>query len=262
MTTGTFVQEPRTGRVSADAERYTVDDLARAVGMSTRNIRAHQTRGLLDPPVRAGRTAWYGMGHRRRLMTIRSLQEQGFNLVAIEAILSGADTTPAGASETDTAPAGASETGTTPTGVPRTAVEPDELTRVLNRVAAERPRLANALITHRVVRRLPDGTVVAVQTRLLRSALDLGPAGLSPALSLQVLAEVLDNLRPVADELGQATSARIVALMHRSGPPAEQPSRPIARDDTGLRRGLADLLAEVFRVTVGDNGRVLTGQRN
>jgi DNA-binding transcriptional MerR regulator len=243
MTTGTFVQEPRTDRISAGPERYTVDDLARAVGMSTRNIRAHQTRGLLDPPVRSGRTAYYGLGHRRRLMTIRSLQEQGFNLVAIEAILSGADGPPAGP---------ATDPGTT---------TPDELTRILTRVAAERPRLVHALIAHRIVRRLPDGSVVAVQTRLLRSALDLGPAELSPALSLQVLAEVLDNLRPVADELGQATSARIVALMHRSGVPAAQPARPAEGDDTGLRRGLADLLAEVFRVTVGDHARVGAGQR-
>jgi DNA-binding transcriptional MerR regulator len=243
MTTGTSVQVPPTDRDCAGAERYTVDDLARVVGMSTRNIRAHQTRGLLDPPERAGRTAFYGVGHRRRLMTIRSLQEQGFNLVAIEAILSGAQ---APATGTPTAP---------------TVTVPDDLTRILTRVAAERPRLANALLRHGVVRRLPDGTVVGVQTRLLRSALGLGPSGLSPALSLQVLAEALDELRPVADELGQATSARVVALMHRSDASAEHPAHRIGGDDSGLRRGLADLLAEVFRMTVGDDGRVLAGQR-
>src|SRR5690242_16776946 len=67
----------------AEGPRYTVEELAAKVGMSPRNIRAHQTRSLLGPPVRRGRTAYYDDSHVRRLEAIKSLQRQGYNLVAI-----------------------------------------------------------------------------------------------------------------------------------------------------------------------------------
>jgi DNA-binding transcriptional MerR regulator len=232
MTTGTSAEDLRTHDGPAGSERYTVEELARAVGMSTRNIRAHQTRGLLRPPVRAGRTAYYDGRHRRRLLTIRSLQEQGFNLVAIEAVFAGTD-----------GPA------------------PDELGAVLDGVGVDHPGLAQALSRHGVIRRAADGRISPVRSRLLRKALDLDRAGLSPALSLQVLVEVLDTLRPVADELGQATSARILALRHRSGLAAHPAGAYVEGDDTGLHRGLADLLAEVFRAAVGDQGALVSGRR-
>ncbi len=38
---------------------YRVDDLAQAAGMTVRNVRAYQERGLLPPPLRRGRTSWY-----------------------------------------------------------------------------------------------------------------------------------------------------------------------------------------------------------
>lgn len=66
---------------------YTIDELARKVAMSARNIRAHQARRLLPPPRRAGRMALYDDEHVRRLESIKRLQRQGFNLAAIEAVL-------------------------------------------------------------------------------------------------------------------------------------------------------------------------------
>ena len=41
----------------------TIDELAQRVGMTVRNIRAHQSRGLLPPPVVRGRTGYYGPDH-------------------------------------------------------------------------------------------------------------------------------------------------------------------------------------------------------
>ena len=52
-------------RVQPEVE-YTVDQLALVSGLTTRNIRAHQTRGLLPPPRVRGRTGYYG----RRWSTI------------------------------------------------------------------------------------------------------------------------------------------------------------------------------------------------
>jgi len=55
--------------------------------MSTRNIRAHRSRGLLPPPLVRGRVGLYGGNHIARLQLIKTLQEFGFNLTAIAAVL-------------------------------------------------------------------------------------------------------------------------------------------------------------------------------
>lgn len=65
----------------------TIDELAREAGVTTRNIRAYQTRGLLPPPRMEGRVGHYDEGHLARLKYIDSLQERGFSLAAIQCLL-------------------------------------------------------------------------------------------------------------------------------------------------------------------------------
>ena len=76
-----------TQAAEAAAERYTIDELARITGMTVRNVRAHQSTGLLPPPELRGRTGYYGPEHRDRLELIQELQADGFNLQAIRRIL-------------------------------------------------------------------------------------------------------------------------------------------------------------------------------
>ena len=65
----------------------TIDELARESGMTARNIRAHQSRGLLPPPKVRSRTGFYGPEHLVRIRLIQEMQGQGFNLKAIERLL-------------------------------------------------------------------------------------------------------------------------------------------------------------------------------
>jgi len=69
-----------------DAE-YTIDQLAQVTGMTVRNIRAHQSRGLLPPPAVRGRTGYYGPEHVARIRMIVEMQADGFNLNAIRRLL-------------------------------------------------------------------------------------------------------------------------------------------------------------------------------
>src|SRR5262245_16504621 len=62
----------------------TIDELARETGMTVRNIRAHQSRGLLPPPEVRARTGYYGAEHVARLRLIQELQGNGYNLAAIK----------------------------------------------------------------------------------------------------------------------------------------------------------------------------------
>jgi DNA-binding transcriptional MerR regulator len=58
---------------------YRLDELARLSGVSVRNIRAYRERGLLDPPRRGGRSAYYNDAHLGQLKTINDLLRKGFN---------------------------------------------------------------------------------------------------------------------------------------------------------------------------------------
>ncbi len=69
------------------AEGLTIDELARETGMTARNIRAHQSRGLLPPPEVRARTGYYTPEHVARIRLIQDMQSQGFNLKAIERLL-------------------------------------------------------------------------------------------------------------------------------------------------------------------------------
>jgi DNA-binding transcriptional MerR regulator len=65
----------------------TIDELAQRTGMTVRNIRAHQSRGLLPPPEVRGRTGYYGDEHAARIELIKEMQADGFNLGAIRRLL-------------------------------------------------------------------------------------------------------------------------------------------------------------------------------
>jgi len=66
---------------------FTVDELAARTGMTVRTLRFYASEGLLPPPRRRGRVAYYGANHRMRLDLIRTLQEHGYTLSAIQRVL-------------------------------------------------------------------------------------------------------------------------------------------------------------------------------
>ena len=74
----------------------TLEELTARVGTSVRNIRFYTSRGLVPPPVRRGRSGYYGPDHVARLELVRELQGHGFTLSAIERYVARlpADATP------------------------------------------------------------------------------------------------------------------------------------------------------------------------
>lgn len=69
--------------------RYRVDELAARCDLTVDTVRYYQARGLLDPPLREGRVAWYDEAHVERLARIDRLKERGLPLAAIQRLLSG-----------------------------------------------------------------------------------------------------------------------------------------------------------------------------
>src|SRR3954469_24734977 len=69
------------------AGRLTVGELAEAADKTVRNMRNHQSRGLLPPPELEARTGYYGAEHVERLRLIKAMQADGLNLEAIRRLL-------------------------------------------------------------------------------------------------------------------------------------------------------------------------------
>jgi DNA-binding transcriptional MerR regulator len=68
---------------------FRIDELARAAGTTTRNVRSYQERGLLPPPIRhRGRASIYDQTHVERLKIVDSLLQRGFTAAHIGGFIS------------------------------------------------------------------------------------------------------------------------------------------------------------------------------
>ena len=74
----------------------TIDQLAEVTGLTVRNIRAYQSRRLLQAPEIRGRVGYYGQQHVARIELVQRLQGEGFNLQAITALVERGDAFVAG----------------------------------------------------------------------------------------------------------------------------------------------------------------------
>ncbi|EGD54393.1 MerR family transcriptional regulator [Gordonia neofelifaecis] len=69
---------------------FRINDLAKVSGVSVRNIRVYQDRGLLPPPTIRGRTGWYSDEHLVRLNLISRMLERGYTFATISELLHAA----------------------------------------------------------------------------------------------------------------------------------------------------------------------------
>jgi DNA-binding transcriptional MerR regulator len=67
---------------------FRVDELARAAGITVRNLRAYQDHGLLPPPRREGRVGIYTDAHLARLRLIGQLLDRGYTFAHIAELVS------------------------------------------------------------------------------------------------------------------------------------------------------------------------------
>jgi DNA-binding transcriptional MerR regulator len=64
-------------------KEWTLRELAAETGVPERTIRFYISRGLVDPPLRGGRGAAYGAGHKVRIEQVKKLQAKGMMLAEI-----------------------------------------------------------------------------------------------------------------------------------------------------------------------------------
>ncbi|HET9654061.1 MAG TPA: helix-turn-helix domain-containing protein [Kineosporiaceae bacterium] len=72
-----------------EGQRFTLDQLAEATGMTPRNVRAYQTRGLIARPTREGRRSVYGAEHVRQILAIQRARAEGASLELLSGVVAG-----------------------------------------------------------------------------------------------------------------------------------------------------------------------------
>jgi DNA-binding transcriptional MerR regulator len=167
----------------------TIEELAERSGMTVRNIRAHRARGLLPPPEVRAQTGFYGDEHLARLRLIQEMQADGFNLQAIERLLSGSY----GAAEQIV---GFRRALTAPFETePTEIVSADEVDRRLGRPRTRDLKKAEELS---VLIPLDDGTYEVPSPTLLRAAEEIVERGVSFGAGLALVDEIQRHLARTA----------------------------------------------------------------
>ena len=199
---------------NTDSTGITIEELADRTGMTVRNIRAHQSRGLLEPPRVVGRTGFYDEEHIGRISLIRELQEEGFNLEAIKRILDSAGESPGDL-----------------LSFTRTVREPyeDEEPEILEAAEIAEPwgdSVLNEDYMRRVeelglMRPLGDGRYEVLSPKLFAAGVNLAELGVPPDVALNALETLKGRSMAVAEVFIDVFREQVWEPFDRAGRPRE-----------------------------------------
>lgn len=228
----------------------TIDELARATGMTVRNLRAHQSRGLLPPPEVRGRTGFYGAEHVARVELIRELQGEGFNLEAIRRLVEGA-----GGSSAEVL------------RFTRAVREPFEdetpeivtLEELAEQFGAEQPALLEQAEKLGLVRPLGDGRYEQLSPRLARAGSELIALGVSGEEALELVRSIRRHADAIAQRFARTFIEKVWKPFDEAGRPEER--WPEVREAIERVRPLAaDAVLSVFQLAMSDEAEKAFGR--
>lgn len=235
------------GMATADGESATrrdrscegtwrIEELARRTGMTVRNIREHQSRGLLQPPTLHGRVGFYGPGHAARLDLVKRLQSEGFTLESIGRMVAedGRAMRRFADAVHDAFDA----------ELPRAATA-EELTGAWH---TDDPALLDLAVELDLLRQLPDGRYIERSPRLTRIGAELVALGIPPRAAIETAGESLRHTRAIAAAFARTYLDACWVPFDEAGRPAErwpdllatlENLRPLALDAVNALFGLA-----------------------
>ncbi|HEV3231042.1 MAG TPA: MerR family transcriptional regulator [Candidatus Dormibacteraeota bacterium] len=233
----------------------TIDDLARETGVTVRNIRAHQSRGLLPPPEVRGRTGYYGAEHVDRLRLVLEMQADGFNLNAVKRILDemppGSAGRVLGLERALRAPWGEEE--------PAILSEAD----VLAGLDAKSPRdsVFRRAVRLGLIKPLGADAYEVPSPVLSRAAVELSALGIPPERRLDVEEEILRRTSQVAKAFVKLFLDQLWLPFVAAGSPEADEPRIMAALDR-LRPLATEALVSTFHLAMSaEVERALRGQR-
>ncbi|HET7236009.1 MAG TPA: MerR family transcriptional regulator [Actinomycetota bacterium] len=203
--------------------RYRVEQLAAECDVSVDTVRYYQSRGLVPPPEREGRVAWYDDRHAERIREVRALRGKGLTLAAISRVLGDGLERP----DADLAVAVA---------VARGEAEPDELLPLEE--FASRSGVPASLIQAVEREGIKLGRTVEGEERYTAADIDMVRGALRLLEYGLPLGELLSLARETNDAMVQL-SERAVELFD------EHVRRPVI-DSAGSAEAAAEQLVEAF----------------
>jgi DNA-binding transcriptional MerR regulator len=225
-----------------DTGEMTIDELAHRVGMTARNVRAHQSRGLLPPPKIRGRTGYYGPEHVARLELVRDLQAEGFNLESIRRILERTTAT----SVTDVLDF------TRAVAEPFSDEEPEmvDLEELRQRWGDQlTPKLAARAAELGFAKPLDDRHAEILSPRLRRASEELAELGVPLSTALDLIEKLRRHTEPVANAYVDLFVKTVWEPFQKAGEPEE--SWGEVRDALERLRPLAvESLAAMFGIVM------------
>jgi DNA-binding transcriptional MerR regulator len=215
--------------------QLTIEQLAALTGMSVRNIRAHQARGLLAPPEVRMRVGYYGPDHVAQLRLIRELQDDGFNLTAIKRLLEDSEDTAQRLLAFRRALSAAAEAES-----PQTLTLA-ELGRRFRVGAADAPAVLGKAQQLGVLRQLSEDLYEVPSPSLLALAQEVAGQGISVHSALSVLEEVERHI----DSVSRTFVETFIEQVWQPFAQADMPAERWPEIEHALRR-LAPLASEAL----------------
>jgi DNA-binding transcriptional MerR regulator len=224
--------------------KMTIGELARRTGMTIRNIRAHQTRGLLPPPEVQGRTGYYNEEHVARIELTREMQAEGLNLEAIRRVLEST-----GGSSKEMVDFARAVRAPFEDETPEIFSAKDFATEwrvdVVDEKLLKRAEKLGAL------RVLPDGQVEVISPRLHRAAARMIEFGISPEAAVAVAAKLHEHADAVARAYVDLFTEQIWEPFDKAGRPEEDWHKVLEALEA-LRPLASDALLAMFQITMGE----------
>jgi DNA-binding transcriptional MerR regulator len=228
---------------AAPANELTIDDLAREMGLSVRNVRSHQARGLLPPPEVRGRIGYYGPEHVSRLRLIQELQAEGMKLDGIKRLLR--------ASEGDGLLRVKQAAGSMADSESPEVVSAGELAERLSVGGEEGAKLVAKAIKLDLLVPLGEGLFEVPSPALLSVAEDLVAQGISVRAALRLVEDLRRHSRAVSQRFVKLFIDEVWRPFVDAGMPEEQWSA-IADSMEAARPLAAEAVLAVFRQTLSD----------
>ena len=229
--------------MSKDATGMTIDELASRTGMTVRNIRAHQSRGLLPPPDVRGRTGYYRDGHAARIELIRELQADGLNLEAIRRMLDNVGDSSAEVLDFTRALRAPFE------DEEPEIVDAKELVGPWNQGGEADRALTKRAVRLGIMRPLGDDRWEILSPRLMAAGAELADLGIPAEKALDIVEKIRRNSQSVARSFVELFLETVWEPFDRAGRP--ESDWPKVRDALERLRPLAsESVVSVFQITM------------
>lgn len=225
--------------------KMTIGELARRTGMTIRNIRAHQTRGILPPPEVHGRTGYYNEDHVARIELTREMQAEGLNLEAIRRVLESSEGSSREMIDFARAVRAPFEDETPE------IFEEGELARVWGAEELD-PELIGRVEALGILRRFPDGKAEVLSPRLQRAGAALIELGVSPQAAVETAETLRGYSEGVARTFVELFVKEIWEPFDKAGRPEKDWPKVLEALDR-LRPLASDGLLAMFQMTMGES---------